>query len=191
MVPHSRKWSAFLSMLILAVCVGATWASAVLAAPPDVTAGSKLVFSFNLIGHPGDYTGGCGNGRRIFVNRDAHHAHILLKDENDGWHVEDCNATGNNWGELHTDDVGVYDVYVRILGKPGGTLFICADTLEDHESGDHLCLLGTIDLTRGKGQSKFKVQPSSLFDASGEDIVWSIDTNTDYRIAQFRVYKRP
>ncbi len=70
-------------------------------------------------------------------------------------------------------------------------LFICADTLEDHESGDHLCLLGTIDLTRGNGQSKFKLQPSSLFDASGEDIIWSIDTNNDYRIAQFRVYERP
>lgn len=163
----------------------------ILAKPPDVTSGSKLVYSFNLIGYPAgkEYTGGCGNGRRIFVNRDARHAHILLTDTDDGWWIEDCNATSDNQAILHTDGANVYELYVRILGKPGGKLFVCADTKEDHDSGDHFCLLGTIDLTRGKGRSKFKVQPSSLFDAELEDIIWSIETNKDYRIAQFRVYK--
>ena len=32
---------------------------------------------------------------------------------------------------------------------------------------------------------------SSMFDASLEDILWDIDTNTDIRIAQFRVYEIP
>jgi hypothetical protein len=30
-----------------------------------------------------------------------------------------------------------------------------------------------------------------MFDASLEDIVWTVDTNADFRIAQFRIYSRP
>ena len=55
---------------------------------------------------------------------------------------------------------------------------------------DPLCLLGTIKLTREGGQSKFQVQPDSLFDAELEDILWTVDTNKDFRIAQFRVYQQ-
>ncbi len=105
--------------------------------------------------------------------------------------IDPCNATSDNWGELTTSQAGLYDVYVRILGRPGGHLRICADTFEDHATGEHLCLLGTIDLTRGSGRSKFALAPASMFDASLEDLVWSIETNSDYRLAQFRVYERP
>ena len=48
-----------------------------------------------------------------------------------------------------------------------------------------------IDLTREKGQSKFQLAPSAMFDASLEDLIWTVDTNKDYRIVQFRVYTRP
>jgi len=154
-----------------------------------VSAG-KLVYKFNLIGYPADkeYTGGCGEGNRIFVNRDAHHAHILLTDNDNGWNVVDCNATSDNWGEIETDSAGTYLLYVRILGKMGGNVQICADTYEDHLTGEHLCLLGYLDLTRGK-REQFDVVPLSMYDASLEDIVWSVDTNKDFRIAQFRVYR--
>ena len=50
----------------------------------------QLVFSWNLIGTPGDYEGGCGEGRRIFVQRDANHEHILIQDHDDGWHRGQC-----------------------------------------------------------------------------------------------------
>ncbi len=160
------------------------------AAAPGAPGGSHLAFNFNLIGRPNEYDGDCGNGHRIFVERDAHHAHIIIRDHDDGWHIEDCNGTGNNRAELHTDGAGIYDLYVRILGKPGGELSICADTLEDHESGEGLCYLGTVDLTRGSGKSRFSVVPDSMFDASGEDLIWDVDTNRDFRIAQFRVYRR-
>jgi hypothetical protein len=63
--------------------------------------------------------------------------------------------------------------------------------LTDFLNGETLCLLGTIDLTRGNGQSKFTLAPSSMFDASLEDLMWTVDTNSDFRIAQFRVYSRP
>lgn len=174
--------------LIMFVCFSPAWA-----VPKDVEPGSKLIYSFNVIGYPADkvYDGGCGQGHRIFVNRDAHHTHVLVTDTNDGWYIADCDATGDKWAELHTDELGVYDVYVRILGKPGGNITICADEFTDPVSHEHLCLLGTIDLTRGSGQSRFSIQPDAIFDASMFDIMWSVETNSDFRIAQFRVYERP
>ena len=163
------------------------------AAPRDNTPGSKLEFSFNVIGYPEGktYTGGCGEGHRLFVNRGANNAHVLVKNSATGWRIIDCNATSDRTGSLGTSDVGIYDIYVRILGTPGGRINICADTFEDFQSGETLCLLGTIDLTRGSGQSKFQLAPSAMFDASLEDIMWTVQTNSDFRIAQFRVYQRP
>jgi hypothetical protein len=163
------------------------------AVPRDIAPGSRLEFSFNVIGYPEGqtYTGGCGEGHRIFVNRGASNAHVLVKNSATGWRIEDCNATSDRTASLGTSDVGIYDIYVRILGKPGGRINICADTFEDFQSGETLCLLGTIDLTRGKGQSKFQLAPSAMFDASLEDIMWTIQTNSNFRIAQFRVYQRP
>jgi hypothetical protein len=160
--------------------------------PPGIPAGSRLAWKFNLIGYPAgqEYQGGCGQGNRLFVNRDANRATVLVTN-GARWDVTDCNATADNRGEITTSDVARYDIYVRILGKPGGHIRICADTLEDFELGETLCLLGTIDLTRGTGKSRFSVAPSSMFDASLEDIIWTIDTNRDYRLAQFRVYERP
>lgn len=162
-----------------------------MANPPGVPAGWHKVYQFNMIGFGGkDYAGGCGNGNRVFVSRDAHHATMLVTNGT-SWDIIDCNATGNNRAEMTTNDVAKYAVFVRILGKPGGHLHICADSYEDYMAGETLCLLGTIDLTRGKGQSKFSVAPSSMFDASLEDIMWTIDTNKNFRIAQFRVYEIP
>ena len=93
--------------------------------------------------------------------------------------------------EMTTNDIARYAVFVRILGRPGGDLYICADTYEDYMVGETLCLLGTIDLTRGKGQSRFDLAPSAMFDAALEDIMWTIQTGADFRIAQFRVYEVP
>jgi hypothetical protein len=160
------------------------------ARPADVPHDCRLVYSFNLIGKPADqaYDGNCGNGHRIFVNRDANNAQILVRDLDDGWHVENCNATDGNQAELHTDGLGIYDVYVRILGPEGAHLHICADpALEDPFIDD--CSLGTIDLTRGQGRPRFTVHPDEIFDAELEDILWNVDTNSGFRIAQFRVYE--
>jgi len=165
---------------------------AIAAKPPGIESGDKLVYKFNVIGYPEnqEYTGGCGTGHRIFVNRAANHAHILLTDTDDGWWVEDCNATADNRGILHTDEAALYFIYVRLLGKPGGHLNICADTLyADGTTHDDECYLGEIDLTRGSGKSQFAIQPASMFDAELEDIIWSVETNSDFRIAEFRIYK--
>ena len=178
-----------------AVCLAMLVASTatVRANPKDIPAGSKKVFSFNVIGYPVGqvYDGNCGDGHRIFVNRQANNAQVLIENSPTAWSVVDCNATSDHRAILATSQAGTYDIYVRILGKPGGNINICADTFEDFLAGETLCLLGTIDLTRSKGQSKFTLAPSSMFDASLENLIWTVDTNADFRIAQFRVYQRP
>lgn len=181
-------------LLVLALAgLSSGFAVPAFALPKPIPPGSKLVFNFNVIGYPAGktYDGNCGDGHRIFVNRDAKSAHLLIQNSTTAWSIVDCNATGDHTATLATNQAGIYDIYVRILGKPGGTFQACADTVTDTGTGDNLCLLGTIDLTRGKGQSKFQLAPSSMFDASLQDILWSIDTNGDFRIAQFRVYSRP
>lgn len=158
------------------------------AKPPGIPQECDKVYQWHMIGHPGDYDGGCGNGSRMFVDRNANHAHVLVVDDDDGWHIANCDATGGDWGEIHTDELGTYDVAVRILGKPGGALDICADTFVDHQNGDHFCELGSINLNREGGKSQFGFQPDSIFDADLEDLVWSVYTNDDFRIATFGVY---
>ena len=160
------------------------------ATPGPIPAGSKLAFNFNVIGYPEGktYGGDCGEGPRIFVNRDAKGAQVRVTNSTTGWSIVDCNATSDHQAVLATSQAAIYDVYVRILGKQGGNIHICANTITDYLNGE---TLGTIDLTRGSGQSKFTLAPSSMFDASLEDLMWTVDTNSDFRIAQFRVYSRP
>lgn len=187
-----RNRGRHLSTILVGVAMLAS-AFAAYANPKDIPAGSKLAYNFNVIGYPAGqtYNGNCGSGHRIFVNREANNAQVLIQNSPSGWSVIDCDATSGHRAALGTNQVGMYDIYVRILGKPNGRITICADTYEDFLAGETLCLLGTIDLTRGKGQSKFTLAPSAMFDASLEDLIWTVDTNGDFRIAQFRVYKRP
>lgn len=46
-------------------------AAAALSARGNGAPKGKLVYNWNLVGTPGDYDGGCGNGHRVFVQRDA------------------------------------------------------------------------------------------------------------------------
>jgi len=177
----------FVALLAIGLCIGA---NAARANPPGIPAGEKLVWKFNLIGRPNTYPGDCGNGNRLFVDRDARSEQIRVTNGTT-WAITDCNATGGHRGEITTNQAGLYDIFVRILGKPGGHLSVCADTLTDPATQEQLCLLGTIDLTRGSGQSKFSITPNSMFDASTFDILWTVDTNQLFRIAQIRVYQRP
>ena len=178
-----------LALITLIMLTILTFAMTAHANPKNIPAGAKKVYSFNVIGYPAGrtYNGGCGEGNRIFVNREANNAQIRVTNSSSGWNVLDCDATSDRTATLATYQPGLYDVYVRILGKPGGTLSICADTFEDFLAGETLCLLGTIDLTRSSGQSKFQLAPAAMFDATLEDLMWTAQTNGDFRIAQFRV----
>jgi len=182
-----------LRVVLLGAAAILTSVSLASANPQNIAPGSKLVFNFNLIGYPAalTYQGNCGDGHRIFVNREANNAHVTVTNSTTGWSILDCNATSDHSAVLATNAVGTYDIYARILGKPGGHINVCGDLTVDPATGDTLCLAGTLDLTRSKGQSKFSLAPSSLFDASLEDVLWTVQTNSDFRIVQFRVYSRP
>ena len=192
---HNRYWNRIALSVAPTLCtlllMGAPLTAS--ANPNPIPAGSKLVFNFNVIGYPEGktYQGDCGEGHRIFVNRGAKGAQVRILNSATSWAVGDCNATADHQATLLTNQAGIYDIYVRILGKPGGSIHVCADTLSDVLSGETLCQVGTIDLTRGSGQSKFSIAPSAMFDASMIDLMWTVDANADFRIAQFRVYSRP
>ena len=178
------------SALLCAMTASLLAVSGVGANPPGVPAGAKKVYQFSLIGHPGVYNGGCGEGNRLFVSRDSNRSRILVVDQNDGWYVSTCNATGSNTGGLHSDLVGAFAVYARILGKPGGEVSVCADALvEDPQTREMLCLLGAFQMKRETGKSQFTLAPAAIFDASLPDILWNVTTDDDFRIAQFRVYR--
>jgi hypothetical protein len=176
------------ALVVLAVPVSAG------AKPPGVDPGvGKLVFNMNIIGTPGDYEGNCGGGSRVFVERDASNAQLIWRDTaTNNWQVLWCDATGNDGpAEVQIGDLGTFDVYIRILGKPGGELSVCADVVSDDVSGDNLCLLGSFTLTRAAGKSQFQLKPDSMFDNALEDVLWEMDTNHDFRIANLRVYESP
>jgi len=190
---HMARLVGRLALIMLIMLTILTIAVTAHANPKAIPAGSKKVYSFNVIGYPAGqaYEGGCGEGNRIFVNRETSNAHVRVTNSSAGWNVLDCNATADHTALITTGQTGQFDVYVRILGKPGGKLTLCADTFEDFAAGETLCLLGTLDLTRGSGQSKFQIAPAAMFDASLADLMWTAQANADFRIAQFRVYARP
>lgn len=196
MTKHLRRGTALtvlVAMLTGAACLMIV--SVATANPSPIPHGYKKVFQFNVIGYPEgqSYDGNCGNGRRIFVNRNTSNAKIRVSEEG-RWQIADCDATQDKTAMLYTDMPGteadpVYVVYVRILGKPTGRIRICADTVTDYMAGEDLCELGVIDLTRGSGKSQFSIAPRTMFDEDLEDIMWKTETNSNFRIVQFRVYQ--
>ena len=98
----------------------------------------------------------------------------------------------NNVYEICTPELGTFDVYVRILGKPGGQIDICLNDLSKVLDGevdpDAACLIGTFSLKREGGRSKFAVATNKLFDDHYDDILWTVNTNDDFRNAQFWFY---
>jgi hypothetical protein len=183
---RSHLWRGFGLIALLALVV-LTLAPLASADPPP----GHLVYKFNLIGYPEgqEYTGGCGNGRRVFVNRGANNAKILVTSDGSGWDIVDCNATADNQAHINTDMRGEYVVMVKMLGQPGGHINICAGEYYDETTGERLCEFGELDLTRGKGRDQMRIAARTMFDAEYEDILWTVNTNPQFRIVQFRVYE--
>jgi hypothetical protein len=164
--------------------------------PPGIPQDEKKVYQWMLIGRPNPFNGECGEGNRIFVEADDNHAHLVITDGN-SWNILNCNATGKNKAVLQSSEAGSYKIYASAKGKPGtGLDHICVDTVLIHDNGTpddesddvHDCLIGSFDIKREGGKTNFKLIPSKYFDASLEDIIWSMDVNGQAKI-QFRVMK--
>ena len=164
--------------------------------PPDIPKDEKKVYQWMLIGRPNAFNGECGEGNRIFVEADDNHAHLVIVDGN-SWDIKNCNGTGSNRAVLQSAEAGSYKIYASAKGKPGtGLNSVCVDTVFLHDNGTpedesddvHDCLIGSFDIKREGGKSNFKLMPSKYFDASLEEIIWSMDVNGQAKI-QFRVMK--
>jgi len=176
--------------------------------PPGAPDG-KLQFKFNIIAAPVGWSGNLpdNNGHKIITERGANNQHILwtlcLADV--GQKSKDCGPGHNNFNthiedhateaidgteaEIHIDEANKYEVWVRIHGKNGGTLSICSAIKTDHD--DPLkhdeCLLGFVNLEKKGAVSNFKF-PNKLFHDINEDILWHLNSNNDFRIAEVRLY---
>lgn len=144
-----------------------------------------------MVGHPKDYhIPSCdNNGRRVFVPRGGNTKIEVYVGEGGYDILCATNSDTSHRYKIETPQPSTFDVYVRMLGKPGGTLSICTDILDDPDSYGE-CLVGTVDLSRGSGKSNFSIQTSKLFADDNEDVLWSVTTNNDFRIAQFRFYEK-
>ena len=171
-------------------------------------------YNLNIIGVPkgktADMTG--DNGHRIFVKLDGK-TKILLS-EGLEYQVLDANGTDANGASFQLpnpdpngDGVTVYSVYARALGKPGGSVVIttCAT---DVATGEELCSLEELTVTRTKGKSSFenvsrellyiyaditddgidnpKLYP--LFSDELQDYFWDYD-NSGLKVLQLRFYE--
>ena len=173
-------------------------------------------YNLNIIGVPKDKSADMddNNGHRIFVKLEGNTKILLSEGE---YQVLDANGTDNDgaWFQLpnpdpDNDGVTEYSVWVRVLGKPGGSGVIttCAT---DPSTGNEECSVEQYTLTmrrKGKGGNKFfnasrallyvfadldddnNVERYPLFDDALEDYFWEYDNN-GLKIAQFRFYEVP
>uniref|UniRef100_A0A6U6JWS4 Secreted protein n=1 Tax=Odontella aurita TaxID=265563 RepID=A0A6U6JWS4_9STRA len=151
--------------------------------PPGSPEGKK-VFSFNMVGHPKDPTiPSCNNnGNRIFVESTGNSKIEVYQDSS--YDIFCQQGNGGDKYALSVPDVGTFDVYVRILGKPDGTLDITACDLYDTDE----CLVDTFSIKRNTGKSSFTVATNQLFSDKYEDILWKVETD-NFKVAQFWFYE--
>ena len=188
-------------------------------------------YNLNWIGVPqgktADMTG--SNGHVIFVSL-VGHTNILLCESGvgtacstvSGFQVLDANGTDGTASfalpapvssascptplDPTTPCTALYSVYVRALGKPGGTAgnTLCGLSVPlPGFAAETLCSVDTLRLTRPKGQQLFTNVTKQmlfvfdtlgrrvpLFDPTLTNFFWSYDNN-GLKLAQFRFYLMP
>jgi hypothetical protein len=173
-------------------------------------------FNLNILGKSKSKSAdlNCGDGRRIFVPL-AGNAKINLAEG--PFAVLDCNGTdGSAQFQLPSPDadgdgVTSYSVYVRALGKPGGSakMTTCAKLLNE-ETGllEDVCSLASVSVKRTAGKQTFTnvskellyvdididgdgdIDHIPLFDDRLEGYLWSYD-NDNLKLLQMRFYEIP
>jgi len=180
-----------LVVFVVSAALLAAWIPAAGAKPPGVDPSvGQQVFNMNIIGTPGDYTGGCGGGNRVFVERDGHSQIVWYG--SDHFEVTWCDATGNDGPATVDVDragglAGDFVVYLRLLGKPNGSMDICVNGFPNVQQTG-VCELGTLSITRDGGKSVFQISPK-IWDSVYQNVLWDVQTNSDFRIAQMKVYE--
>jgi len=192
------------SKLIIGVLAAVLVAGMVAIAANDETgngAPSGSHYTLNIIGLPkgvgydkslNDNFDG-GNGSRIFVSRKG--TTQIYVYGGSAYEVVDHNGvdgtvgTGfgpDNAGLILPYSGGVYqcDIYARIMGPQGSSIRIAG---EYYYAGD-LYPIGSFTLTKSDGGTKFVLHDAELLADGYQDILWTLDAKTKFRICQLRIY---
>lgn len=124
-------------------------------------------YNLNIIGVSKEKNGGVwdNDGHRIFVKLWGADTKIWLV-SGDSFNVIDSDGTdGSATLQLMdpypgTTTTAVYRIYVRVLGKPGGSMGMTSGFVDD--LGNYWYSLESVNLTRTKGASKFTDQTLKL-----------------------------
>lgn len=207
---------ALIMVLTLTVAVGS---GAVLADKPQNPDGlyngngapSGPHYNLNLIGVPKDKNsdGEGSNGHRIFVDLDGK-TRILLQEGD--YQVIDFNGTDGiakfqlPAPDADEDGITAYSVFVRVVGKPGGSGTITSGFID--ELGNQWLSVESVILIRESGQSKFRNVSKELLyvyvdmDSDGNveryplfcdelwQFFWDYDNN-GLKVVQLRFYEIP
>ncbi|TSD02487.1 MAG: Uncharacterized protein Athens071424_9 [Parcubacteria group bacterium Athens0714_24] len=197
-----------LSAVVLAVGVVASIA----VAGTGNGAPSGAHYNLNIIGVPknktADMTG--DNGHRIFVSLSGNTRINLTEGD---YQVLDANGTDGVAAfqlpnpDPDNDEITVYSVWARAVGKPGGSakMTTCAT---DPSDGSEVCSTLSYVAVRSKGKPTFEnvskellyiyvdldgdgtAERYNLFNSALEDYFWSYDNN-GLKVLQLRFYEIP
>jgi hypothetical protein len=188
----------FIVPLFVVAALVAGLATSVGAKPPGDTRDSdvgKMLYSFNMIAVPHDWAQEddvCDNsGRRIFYERNAGGSigtlTWLLDVENHSFILTDCDGTDGD-AVIEVDGAVEFWVVVRVLGAQTDNLGItCTDILNDTTTD--LCQLDGVRINLNKSKDFTKIM-DNIFDDDQENVLWTLDTRTNFRIAQVRIYEK-
>lgn len=226
---QSIRTYAFPATLLLALALALVVTPLLLSAAVDETgngAPSGAHYNLNIIGVPqnktADMTG--NNGRRIFVPLDGRTKILLTEGD---FQVLDANGTDSNGAKFQLpnpdpdgDGTTLYSVYVRALGRPGGSASM--QTCYTDETGTWCAVdfaggVSQIEIERTGGRSRFEnvtrdllfvdycvswdvtdptnpvctdVNQIPLFGEDLEEYFWDYD-NSGLKMAQLRFYEVP
>jgi hypothetical protein len=169
-------------------------------------------YNLNIIGVPkeksGDMTGG---GNVIFTKLWGADTKIWLQEGGDFAVLDKDGTDGSATLQLMdpypgTTTTSVYKIYVRALGKPGGSMGMTTGFVDEY--GNYWYSLESVNLTRTTGQSKFSDKTLelttiyvdltddgiynpvrySLFDNNLYQYFWDYD-NAGLKLLQIRIYE--
>jgi hypothetical protein len=155
----------------------------------------QLLFNFNIIAVPNEWVADdstCPNsGHRIFF-RDATSGTLgtilwtVDPTQSQSISITDCDGTTDHEADIQLNGAGRFYVFARLLGPLSSSVDLtCADT---DLLNDALCLVGTVNLNRTNSKDFVKIMADLLAD-NLENVTWTLDNSTGFRIMQVKVYQ--
>jgi hypothetical protein len=166
------------------------------AKPPGDTRDSdvgKMLYKFNIVAIPQEWSGDdtvCqDNGARMFFQRGGGAIGTVewqLDPAAHGFQLTDCDGTTDGTGVVLADEKVSFYVMVRLLGPPTDSLnLVCEDKVVS-DNQDDLCIIDSVNLTK-QGFTKIM---DNIYDGEYEEVLWTLSSGTDFRIADVRVYEK-